>query len=145
MPCEKRFTCSEHDRRVAVVGATDDGGNDHRAVGQLVLLPTVQEGNLGVLLLFRDVEAFKAHLKERERRNDLYTVINSFKRHHLANKGSLVLEDLLCIFMCYLLIKTTLEVFFHAAYCHSVLRPLRSTNIRHDGAQVDLDHLYGEQ
>lgn len=32
------FTCRQHDRRVAVVGAADNSGDDHRAVGQLILL-----------------------------------------------------------------------------------------------------------
>lgn len=43
--------------------------------------------------------------------------------------------------VCYLLIETTLEVFFHAADCHSVLRPLRSAHVGYHGTQVDLNHL----
>lgn len=57
------FTCSQHDRRVAVVGAADNGGDDHRAVGQLILLTTVQERYADILLLLRDVEAFEANLQ----------------------------------------------------------------------------------
>lgn len=100
----KSFTCSQHDRRVAVVGAADDGSDDHRAVGQLVLLTTVQERDAGLLLLLGDVEAFETHL----------------------------------------LIKTTLKVLFHAADCHSILRPFGSAHIGHHGAQVDFNHLRKE-
>lgn len=51
----------------------------------------------------------------------------------------------MCTFIVfYLLIKTTLEVFFHAADCNSVLRPLWSAHIWRHGAQVDLNHLHEE-
>lgn len=60
-------TCGEHDRRVAVVGAADDGGDDHGAVRQLILLTAVQEGDADVLLLLGDVEAFKSHLGQKEK------------------------------------------------------------------------------
>lgn len=55
-------TCSQHGRRVTVVGAADDGSDDHRAVPKLILLTAVQERNFDVLLLLGDVEAFKSNL-----------------------------------------------------------------------------------
>lgn len=56
-------TCSQHDSRVAVVGAADNSSDDHRALDQLILLTAVQERNPDVLLLLRDVKAFEANLK----------------------------------------------------------------------------------
>ncbi|TNN79852.1 hypothetical protein EYF80_009889 [Liparis tanakae] len=44
-------------------GIADDGGDDQRAVGQLVLLTAVQERDALVLLLLGDVEAFEADLQ----------------------------------------------------------------------------------
>ena len=58
----RRPTCSQHHGRVAVVGAADDGGDDQRAVGQLVLLARVLEGDLGLQPVGGHVEAFEAHL-----------------------------------------------------------------------------------
>lgn len=60
------FTCRQHDRRVAVVGAADNSSDDHRAVGQLILLTRVQEGNLNILLVLCDVETFEADLRVKE-------------------------------------------------------------------------------
>lgn len=47
--------------------------------------------------------------------------------------------------LCYLFIKATLEVFFHAADRHSVLRPLRSAHMGQHGTQVDLNHLHKDE
>lgn len=57
------LTCGQHDGGVAVVGAADDGCDDHRAVGQLVLLTAVEERHQALLLLLGDMEPFETHLE----------------------------------------------------------------------------------
>ena len=59
----KGLTCGQHDGRVTVVGAADDGSDDHRAMSQLVLLATVDKWNQGILLLSGDVEPLRTHLE----------------------------------------------------------------------------------
>lgn len=58
------ITCSEHDGRVAVVGAADYGSDDERSVTECVFSAIVQEGNRGALLFLRNVEAFKPDLSK---------------------------------------------------------------------------------
>lgn len=55
-------TCSQHGWRVTVVGAADDGSDDHGPVCKLILLTAVQERNSNVLLILGDVEPFKSNL-----------------------------------------------------------------------------------
>lgn len=142
----KWFTCSEHDRRVAVVGAADNGGDDHGAVCQLILLTTVHEGNTDLLLLLGDVEAFKTHLSAKttapfQTSNKLYLSRRHHSnpplqvKHQLKTPGKSLLD-------VYLLVKTTLKVLLHAANSHPVLRSFRSTDVGNYGAQVDFYHLH---
>ena len=60
---DKGLTCGQHDGRVTVVGAADDSSDDHRAMGQLVLLPAVDKWNQATLLLFGNVEPLRTHLE----------------------------------------------------------------------------------
>lgn len=56
------LTCSEHDRRVAVVGAADDGSDDDRSVRESVFGAVVLKHHCGALLFPRNVEPFKTDL-----------------------------------------------------------------------------------
>lgn len=73
--------------------------------------------------------------------------------NHLNKRSSIIsisksraspnVQDIcLSLLFGYLLIQTMLEVFFHAAHSHSVLRPFRPAHMGNHGAQVDLNHLH---
>lgn len=55
-------TCGKHDWWVAVIGATGDGSNDHRPVGQLIVSSFIMKGDGVVLLLGCNLEASKSNL-----------------------------------------------------------------------------------
>lgn len=61
------LTCGQHDGRVAVIGAADNGSDDHRAVREAVLRPLVQERDRNSLLLLGYVEALKTHLNKQHK------------------------------------------------------------------------------
>lgn len=56
-------TCSQHDGRVAGVGAAGDGGDDHRAVAQRVFIPAEVEGDGGAVAFRSDLETLESLLQ----------------------------------------------------------------------------------
>lgn len=55
-------TCSEHDRRIAVIGATGNCSDNDRPMGQLIVTSFIANSD-GIILLFSsNLEAFKSNL-----------------------------------------------------------------------------------
>lgn len=60
-------TCGEHDRWVAVIGATGDGGDDHGPVGELIVSSFIMKGDGVILLLGCNLEASESDLRKCKR------------------------------------------------------------------------------
>lgn len=69
-------TCSQHDRRVAGVGAAGDGGDHHGTVLQEELLVVEGEGHRGGQLLGFQAESLEANLQQTS--NQHQTVLKQF-------------------------------------------------------------------